>query len=249
MNDDRYAKYGAATGLISVILLIVGFVIVTPTPPDLSAPAPEFSKYFTEHQDGVRAGLLIVSIGLFFFVWFLGSLSDTLRVSAGGPRLPSIAFAGGIVGAVTLMITLALVATAAYRPAETSPELTRALNDAAVLIAAPAAGGLVALFAATALVILRSNALPEWLGWLSAVTAVAQALGLGVMFTQDGAFAADGALGLFVPVITFSVTVAALSISIMRLPPQQRSIADRVRGTVSGAAAGAQAGAAGRQVR
>ncbi len=249
MNEDRYAKYGAATGLIAVILLLIGFAVVTPSPPDVSAPAAEYTKYFTDHQDGVRAGVLIVSVGLFFFVWFLGSLSDTLRVSAGGPRLPTVAFAGGVVATVALALTLALVAAAAFRPAETSPELTRALNDAALMIAAPAAGGAVALFAATGLVILRSNALPEWLGWLCAVTAVGQALALGVIFTQDGAFAADGVLGLIVPVVTFAVTIAALSITIMRLPPQERSIADRVRGTVTGAAAGAQAGAAGRQVR
>ena len=30
MNDDRYAKYGAATGLVSVILMLVGLGIVTP---------------------------------------------------------------------------------------------------------------------------------------------------------------------------------------------------------------------------
>ena len=31
MNEDRYAKYGAATGIVFVILLVVGFLIVTPT--------------------------------------------------------------------------------------------------------------------------------------------------------------------------------------------------------------------------
>ena len=250
MKDDSYAKYGAATGLISVILLIVGFLIVTPSPPDLDASAEEFSKYYIDEQDAVRAGVLIVTLGLLAFTWFLGSLSQTLRVTAGNPRLPSIAFAGGVLGVAFLGITLTGIATAAFRPEETSPEVTRAINDFALLVAGPASAGLAALFGATALVILRyRGGLDEWLGWLCGVTAVAQLLTLGVIFTDSGAFAADGALGLIVPVLTFSVTVAALSVSIMRLPPEGRGFVDRVTGAAAGAVAGAQAGAAGKPPR
>ena len=249
MKDDRYAKYGAATGLISVILLIVGFLIVTPSPPDLNASAEEFSQYFIDEQDGIRAGVLIGSLGLFAFIWFLGSLAQTLRVTAGSPRLPSIAFAGGVVAVVLLGVTLTLIAAAAFRPEETSPELTRALNDVALLVAGPASAALAALFAATALVILRTGGLDEWLGWLCGVTAVAQLLPLGVIFTDEGAFAADGALGLIVPILSFMVAVAALSVSIMRLPPEGRGFTERVTGAVSGAVAGAQAGAAGKPPR
>jgi hypothetical protein len=247
MTDDRYAKYGAATGLIAVLLIVVGFAIVAPSPPDVNAPAEEVASYYTEEQDGIRASVLIVALGLFFYIWFLGSLTSTLRISAGNPRLPSIAFAGGIIGGALLLVTLTAFATAAFRPEQATPEITHALNDLGLVAAGPAAVAFAALFAATALVILRSTALPEWLGWAAAITAVAQLLPLGVIFTDDGAFAADGALGLFVPVITFAVTVAALSICIMRLPAEARSIPDRVRGAVTGAATGAAAGASGRQ--
>lgn len=249
MTDDRYAKYGAATGLIAVALIVIGFGIVTPEPPDVSAPAEEVSSYYAEEQDGIRAGLLIVSIALFPFIWFLGSLTSTLRISSGNPRLPTVAFAGGAIGAALLMVTLAAFAAAAFRPDQATPEITQALNDIGLVAAAPAAGAFAALFGATALVILRGSALPEWLGWVAAITAVAQLLPLGVLFTDEGAFAADGALGLIVPVLTFLVTIAALSIIIMRLPAEARSLPDRVRGAVTGAASGAAAGAAGRPPR
>jgi hypothetical protein len=249
MTDDRYAKYGAASGLIAVLLLIVGFLIVAPEPPDVSASAKEVSSYYADEQDGIRASLVIVSIALFFYVWFLGSLTSTLRISAGNPRLPSIAFAGGTIGGALLLVTLTAFAAAAFRPDQATPEVTQALNDVGLVAAAPAAGAFAALFAAIALVILRGSTLAEWLGWLAAITAVAQLLPLGVIFTDDGAFAADGALGLYVPVITFLVTVGALSVSIMRLPAEARSLPDRVRGAVSGAASGAAAGAAGRPPR
>jgi hypothetical protein len=241
MKDDRYAQYGAATGILFVVLLIVSFIIVTPTPPDVKASAEEWSNYYVDEQDGIRAGLLLISIALFLFVWFLGSLATALRAAAGNPRLPTVAFGGGLLGAVFIFGAVSLSAAAAYRPEETSAELTRALSDVGLVAGAPAAAGFTALFAATALVILRTDLLNEGLGWLSAAAAVTQLLPLGVIFTDEGVFAPDGALGFIVPFIAFVVTIAALSVAIMRNLPEAGGpgITDRVRGAVSGAAAGA----------
>jgi hypothetical protein len=252
MSEDRYAKYGAATGIVFVVLVVVGFLIVTPSPPDLDAPVDEWSSYFTDHQDAINTGVVLISVSLFFFIWFLGSLTSALRIAAGSPRLPSIAFGGGLVFAASLFIALTSVAIAAHRPDEVSPELTRALNDGGILAGVPGIAGLLALFGATALVILRGDLLPHWLGWLSGVAAVVQLLTFGVLYTDTGAFAADGVLGLFVPFTVGILTVLALSIVLIQTAEElNRSVGltDRVRGAVTGAAAGAQAGAAGRPPR
>ena len=50
MNDDRYVEYGAATGILFVVLSLIGFAIVIPTPPDLNAPSQEWSSYFLAHH-------------------------------------------------------------------------------------------------------------------------------------------------------------------------------------------------------
>ena len=249
MNEDRYAKYGASTGIISVVLLVIGFLIVMPTPPDIDAPADELSKYFVDHQDAVNTAMVLVSVSAFFFLWFLGSLTSALRVAAGGPRLPSIAFGGGLLAAAFFLVAITAVAVAAHRPDEVSPELTRALNDVSLMVGVPAIAGFAALFGATALVILRSALLPQWLGWLSGVAALVQPLTFGVLFTDTGAFAADGVLGLFVPFVAAIATILALSIVLIQSAEElNRSvgITDRVRGAVSGAASGAAAGVQGR---
>jgi hypothetical protein len=241
--NDRYAKYGAATGIVFAVLVIIGFGIVMPNPPDLDSPAQEWSKYYTDHQDAIRAAVLILSVSLFFFVWFLGSLSSALRAAIGNPRLPSVAFGGGVLAAASLTGTLGATAVAAYRPEESAPQLVQVLNDTAVLVAVPGIAGLTALLAATAIVFLRSPVLPDWLGWVSAVGAVVQPLGFGAIFTQTGAFAGDGVLGLYVPIIGLLVTVGALSVVLMQRvtdEPGAGGITGRIRGAVSGAAAGAQ---------
>jgi hypothetical protein len=241
MDNDRYARYGALTGIVFVVLLVIGFLIVTPTPPDLDSPVDEWSEYYTDEQDAIRAGIVIVSVSFFFFIWFLGSVATALRVAIGNPRLPTVAFGGGITFVAAIFVAITATAAAAHRPDEVSPELTRALNDVAILVGVPLIAGLVAFFGATALVILRTDVLPDWLGWLSGITAVAQPLAFGILFTDTGAFAADGVLGLFVPLVLALVTIVALSVSIAPgIPVGGGGVTDRIRGAVTGAAAGAR---------
>lgn len=251
MNDDRYAQYGAVTGIVFVVLTVIGLLIVIPTPPDLNAPSDEWPKYFSDNQGEIRAGLVLVTIGWFFFIWFLGTVSSTLRIAAGTPRLPSIAFAGGILTAASFFIAITAIAVATLHPEVRSPELTRTLNDFAVMAGLPVIAGATAFFGAIALVIFRSaSAFPVWLGWLAAAAAAVQPLAFGIVFTDEGAFAGDGVLGLFVPLAVSLIAVVALSALLTAWArdaarPGGIGITDRIRGGVTGAVTGAAAGVRG----
>jgi hypothetical protein len=245
MNDDRYVEYGAATGIVFVILTIIGFAVVIPTPPDLNAPAQDWSSYFLAHHSAVRAGIVILSVGLFFYIWFLGTLTSVLRIATGTPRLPSIALIGGVLGGASLLIGLSAEAVAAYRPQGVDSALTREVTDVFLMSGVVAIPAFTALFAASAVVILRSGAFPAWLGWLLVVAAAVQPLTFGALFTKSGAFAGDGVLGLFIPFIVSMVAFFALSALITAWARDAAkvgnpSLTDRIRGAVTGAAAGAR---------
>jgi hypothetical protein len=245
MREDRYAKYGASTGIVFVVLLVIGFLIVTPTPPDLDAPVGDWTTYYTDHQDAINTAMVIITVSMIFFLWFLGTLVSALRVAVGSPRLPTIAFAGGLIATTFFIVATTAVAVAAHRPDEISPELTRALNDVGLLAGVPGIAGLIAFFAATGLTLTRTTLMPDWLGWLALVAAAAQLLTFGALFTDTGAFAADGVLGLFIPFGTAIITVLALSIVLVQTVDDLNrdiGITDRVRGAVTGAAVGAQTG-------
>ena len=51
--------------------------------------------------------------------------------------MSSIAFAGGLVSAGALFTLITLIAGAAFRPEEATPEVTTAINDLAVVSAHP----------------------------------------------------------------------------------------------------------------
>jgi len=120
--------------------------------------------------------------------------------------------------AAFFLIAITATAVAAYRPEEVDPNLTRALNDIGLLVGAPAAAGITALFAATAIAGYRYGALPAPIAGLSTIAAITQPLAYGVAFTDTGVFAPDGALGLFVPLLTFVIGILAISATLARRP-------------------------------
>ena len=140
---------------------------------------------------------------------------------------------------------------ATLHPEVRSPELTRTLNDFAVMTGIPIIASATAFFAAIALVIFRSvSAFPAWLGWLMAIAAVVQPLAFGIVFTDEGAFAGDGVLGLFIPLAVAYIAILALSVLLTAwardaAQPGGVTITDRVRGEVTGAVSGAAAGVRG----
>jgi hypothetical protein len=100
-------------------------------------------------------------------------------------------------------------------------------------------------------VILRSaSGLPAWLGWLSLIAGVAQLLAFGIVFTDSGAFAGDGVLGLYVPFAVAIIAIVALSALLTAwardaMRPGEIGFTDRIRGGVTGAVTGAAAGVRG----
>jgi hypothetical protein len=220
MNDDRFARYGAATGILAVLLIVGSFVgLILPNAPDLDAPGTDWASYFTDHQSRIQVGVIVLGAGLFFFIWFLGSLRSALARAEGGEgRLASVAFAGGIIAVATLLIAASGGAVAALRPEDLDPNTIRAFNDLGVVAGAPGAAGFTALFAATAIVGYRHGAVPAPIAGFSALAAITQPLAYGVAVTDSGAFAADGVLGGFIPIITFVIAVLTLSYALMRQP-------------------------------
>jgi hypothetical protein len=219
MNNDKHARQGAVGGIVFAILTIVGFAIVIPKPPDVDSSAATFAAYYVDHQNAIRAGLTIVGVGIFFYLWFLGSLRSALAAAEGGAgRLTSIAYGAGLIVAAFFVVGLAAGETAAFRPDDVDPGVTRAFNDFFVVIGAPAATAFTAFFAATALIGFRHAALPRWAAGLSALAAIGALPGIGTSLTTTGPFAGDGVLGLFVPVFTFVIGLVAISVALMRGP-------------------------------
>ncbi len=214
MSDALAERIGAATGIIFVLLIAIGLFVVIPAGPAFDSSPASIQQFYVHNRHDLQVGLFIASFGFLFFVWFLGSLVSHLRGAEGRDgRLTAIVFGSGLIGVVDFIIALAVFAVAAFRPDQTSAELVRTLNDFGFLLAVPAALVATAFFAAIAKLSFKTGALPGWLSWLAVLAAIGSAFAVGGFFSDSGVFnAGNGALGFYVPFISFLLWILLASI-------------------------------------
>jgi hypothetical protein len=118
---------------------------------------------------GVLFLLLVVP-----FLWFQGVLRSVLAAAEGPPaRLANTAWAGAILIAVGVTLLSGLTFAAADSVDDVSPEVTHTLSVLQADLFFPVAVGTAVFLLATGLAIVRSGALPAWLGWAALVFGVA----------------------------------------------------------------------------
>jgi hypothetical protein len=204
MRDDSWAPYGAAAGAIAIGMYVIGSLVIG-APPDFDASGAEVAAYLGENRTRIQVGSAIHAAWAPLFVWFLATVASLTR--AGGPetrRAGAVAYGCGVTFLALFLADVSSLAVGALRPENmaAAPDLAAALHDFSWLAMGMAAFLVSGALAAFAVVALRDKALwPEWLGWLAVVAAIAYALRVGTLFTTEGAFAADGVLGLWLPVI------------------------------------------------
>lgn len=218
---DSWEQMGAASGLFVTLLFVTAFIIFlmtdpgggnTPALPDLtntgSAPS-----YIADNLQAVRAQVMLNSIGLAFFLWFLGTLWSTLRRAEGGPGRGSIvAVAGAVSGVVLTLVGLVLAGTATLTTSAEQAAVVPTLYTAAALFYAFGGALFTIFYLGVAEVSFRSGALPHWLAYLALLAALVSVFGFVTPYATSGAFnAATGAVGFYAHYAAFVVWVFVAS--------------------------------------
>jgi len=193
---DRRAWLVALTGVLFIVVAIISFAIVG-EPKGAEDPADEIVDFYLDNKDsvqigavlGVLAGLLLISFGAY--------LRNFLRRAVGPADLtPTIAFVGTTIVAIGIAIDGTISFALAEAADDVDPSAVQALqalwdNDFLPLVL-----GVTAYLLGTGLAILRSGALPKWvggvmivalilgftpLGWIAAIVAALSVLVLSVM--------------------------------------------------------------------
>jgi hypothetical protein len=171
-----WARWEPLTGVVAVVLWLVGVFVLENASPGRDASAFEILAYFDDDSTSIFTGAFLFALGTAFFVWFLGSLRAAFLGTEGQPgRLTAIAFAGGVGKAVFDMGVVggfAAGAIAADESDDFSPQAAQALfyMDDAFFVGAEFMA--LVFMAAAGTVILTRRRLPVWLGWLAYLIAV-----------------------------------------------------------------------------
>ncbi len=186
-TTSSWERLAPLAGPLFVVLAVVAFALGGETP-DTDASASKWVSFYTDNRTREIVASVVLAIAVLFFMWFAGSLRARLRAVEGSPgRLSNTAFGGAVVYAVGLLLLASFNFAAADVVKDVSPQVTQTLGILSSDGFFPLAAGNGILLLATGVLVLRTRALPSWLGWAAVV--------LGVLsFTPLGFFAFLGGL-------------------------------------------------------
>lgn len=213
----------AWSGPAFVVMYLVGFWPLARfmPPPRPAASAEEVVAFYQRHVNGIRFGQMLGFISLALFATFGGVIAARTRRTEGAiPVWTYVQLA--CVGAATGLATLTPIiwALAAFRPGAVSADITLVMNDLGwflFLITYPVFS---LWFLAIAAAILLNESeyplFPRWVAYLNIWTAVSFIPAGLVIFFKDGAFAYDGTLGLYVPLICFFAWLVVMTAKLVK---------------------------------
>ncbi|HTR70080.1 MAG TPA: hypothetical protein VMH41_07610 [Mycobacteriales bacterium] len=159
-------------GLLFVVLFVISSVIA-PQPSSRTSASDAAAKY-AAHTGAlainVYVTVLAIAVGLAFFWYLRDLLAETPAVRA----LATIGYGGVILfaasGGLAAGVEFALSDVSNHASLSTIQTLNVLNTDVTGVLGA---GGVVAFLFATGIAVMRSSALPNWLGWLAIVLGVA----------------------------------------------------------------------------
>lgn len=217
MAEVRWERLAAATGIVFVVLGVIALVVggQAPRPDD---PDQEIVSYFVDNRSGLLLQAYLFGLASIFFLWFIGSLRSHLRrAEEETGRLSAVAFGGGVATLAIVLVGISLSAALAFRVAEADPSVAMALfhvgSQAFTLSSFPA----VVLVAAASVVIIRTSALPPWLGWLGGLLSLAFLVSGLAVFVESGPLASGGVYGYTVFGVFFLWVLLASVLLVQRV--------------------------------
>jgi hypothetical protein len=164
---ERWAGLG---GILYVVLFIVGNFLLFQGAPDSSSAPAKIAAYYSDagNRDKIDFGWIIAGLGLFFLIWFVAGLRETV-LDLGDSFLAAVVAIGGAVyatlslAAIAVNMGLRTMSDDTYRHT-VYPELIHAADDAGYVLHATGGAGAAAMIFAASIALIRGRR-ATWLGW------------------------------------------------------------------------------------
>ena len=201
---DRSREWLAPlTGVAFIVLAIIS-IIVGGEPKDATHPANEIVDWYIDNKDSVEISAFIGVAALGLLVFFGAYLRNVLRAAAGGTDMLSlVSFIGLVLVAVGVAIDTTISLAIAERADDIDPIAVQSLQALWDNDFVPIALGALIFLWATGISVVRSGALPKWIGWVMIV--------LGIIALTPLGFAAFLGAAVLILVISVLLTMRARS--------------------------------------
>jgi hypothetical protein len=223
MSSRSVGRVGAATGLVFVVLtLLAGFIY--PQQPRVDGSPATTLAWVQDNRTALQTGMILGLFGAGAFLWFVGYLRTAFTTSEQrAESFAPVVFGAGIAVAVIAALAAMPIALLAFMVAQpgsiADPSLVRMLGDLnVVLFAASSLMTAVFLLALGLSIVSRKLPAPTWLGWLSFVVALLNAVNVWIGVTFSSYHGKAWNVVAFGAFIGFLLVVLITSISLLRQP-------------------------------
>jgi hypothetical protein len=166
-------QIGPLTGILFVVLVIVAFVVSGETP-DVDDSTQKIVSFYVDNDSEQQISAALLALGCVAFVFFLGTLRQTLRAAAGDEGgLSTVALLGGLMIVVGASIFAGIGFTLGDAADDIPASATLALNALNSDLFFPIAVGTAVFNLGLGLAVLRHGGLPRPLGWVALVIGIA----------------------------------------------------------------------------
>jgi hypothetical protein len=190
MHDRTFERIGALSGLAFVVLAALsGFIY--PQQPRVDAGPAKTLAWVHDHHTALQAGMIFDFFAAGALLWFVGYLHRVLRRAEGDVEsLSPIVFGAGIGVAITTAIGALPTVLLAFMDAQpgglSDLSLVRALGDLNTIFFSATSIMTAVFLGALGWSMLRGQLAMPWLGWVTLVVAVFNAIAvwIGVTFSS-----------------------------------------------------------------
>lgn len=168
--NARANRIGALAGVMTTLLVVAAFAASSP-PPSVSAGGAPVVKFYAAHSAAQHTSDLLWVLGFGAFVFFAGWLRGLLGNQHSTEWLATTALAGAGIATAGAAVYFGLDFALASMPRSMAPAAAQAVNLLAVQLFLPVAIGVLLFGLAIGLAILKTRALPTWMGWTAFLVA------------------------------------------------------------------------------
>lgn len=154
------------TGVAFVVVGIIGFLI-SGEPKSADEPVKEIVDFYVDKKDSVQISAIAGVVAGLFLIFFGAYLRKVLRAAGGeGETLSLVSFIGLVLVALGFAIDGTILFALAEAAEDIDPVAVQSLQALWDNDFLPIMLGVLAFLWATGISVIRSGALPKWLGWV-----------------------------------------------------------------------------------
>ncbi len=190
-------------------------------PPTAKWSADEIARFYLHNGSEIKIGATICGWTSGFMVPIAVAVAAQIaRHEKGFPVWAALAFAGGTLMSIPLVLPPIFWGVAAFTPTRAA-EITAIMHELAMLTFVTTDQYYIFMWVAIAAVALIPNTVvytpfPRWFGYCTAWTALMFEAGAVSFLTRSGPFAGNGLLAFWTPVVTFFAWIVVMAVLMFR---------------------------------